>query len=64
MLSVITFLLSKLMIGLVYLFNGLSNPNWLFSAKILFISKCLILIATLFSMFHHKSFKTASCQFA
>ena len=35
-------------IGLVYLFNDISTSYGLFNAEILFISKCLIVIVTIY----------------
>ena len=37
---------------MVYLFNGISIPYGLFDAEIWFIHKCLIVIITIFLMFH------------
>ena len=49
--------------GLVYFFNGISTPYGLSNAEIWFIYKCLIVMITVFSMFHFIFFNCTSSLF-
>ena len=58
-----TFVLTAIIIipqVFLYLFDGVSTPHGLFNDKIGLISKCLITIITIFSMFHYSFFLNCS----